>query len=612
MPDSPQFSGDYIVGWKLRIIVRIDEFAGIEVVRDLKANPITPPQTMRGVNATRSSAVATQVAATGTNPAGYAVTFAGGTAASPGGPQGVDSSSDGLTFTIGGVIPKSWKHQLNGFKAADTMTCEMKYVDLPFDPMCFRSVGVELFYGTMTQDDYMAGMDGATRQTTTGSVQSSEPLNVIPDGFTGPSGEQRSNLRFQGFVDEWEVDFSDENLAIVRFKCSDNTRLLMDQPISPGDGVSTTVPIDQAVAQLLAKYPQFVGLTVEYRPTGVTIPVFGKAFADCSQLADRVTPTQGGAAQSLSVWDYLVEVCGALGHNIRVENTTIVIQRIRAALGKNFPSRDGDPFTGRTWGGSNHLLRTFIWGRNCKGGTKRRKYARTGMNVECRSYDPAGKVTRVARYPPGLGKGSGNSSTNRLVHALPGDGRQETKYTVYPVPGVTDQTTLNQIAQAYFEGLNRAEVGVSVHTRDLASYGGDASDPDVLDMFAGDRFEYLTERFDTSTDGYPGTDLAQIEDTLLQVSKAHDYLVGLGFDPGLVTAYCAAYANLGFQTTFIAKTLSFSGSIEDEGGIDIHIDGVNMVEARVDIPGSIDQDDAALGARGTAPATKTNQPSGGP
>jgi hypothetical protein len=465
-------------------------------------------------------------------------------------------------------------------------------------------------------------MSGGTRNTTTGGIAGVEPLNTIPDSFTGPNGELRSNLRFQGFVDDWEVDFTDENLAVVRFECSDNTRLLMDQPIAPGNGLSLTMPVDQAVAQLLSQYPQFAGLTVQYRPAGTTIPTFTTAFATCATLTDRLTPTQGGAQQSLSVWDYLVEACNALGHNIRVENTTIVIQRIRAALGKNFPPRDGDPFTGRTWGGSQHLLRTFIWGRNCKAVTKKRKYARTCMNVEVRSYDPLGKVTRVARYPVGLtnakgttGQNSGpNASTNRLVHALPGDGRQETKYTVYPVAGVTDQTTLNNIAQAYYEGINRSELGVTIHTRDLASYGGDSTDPDVLDIFAGDHIEYLTERFGNSTpdeDIFPSTDLAVLEDTLLQAALAHEYLTDTaGFDPAFVTAYCAAYASIGFQTTFVVKKFEISGSIEDEGGIDINIEAVNMVEARVDLPGMGDQSDAALGAGGTAPPQGQNQPVG--
>ena len=619
MSDTPQFSGDYIVGWKLRLIVRLEEFGNTTLVRNLATNPITPPQVMRGVTSTRSQATPQQVPATPSAPGGYVVSFAGGTVPSGGaggGPQSVDSSQDGLTYTIGAVIPRSFKLGINGFKEPDTMSCELRYVDVPFDPMCFRSIGLELYVGTMTQDDYTAGVGGATRTTTVGTTQLSEPLNVIPDGFTGPQGEPRTNLRFQGFVDEWETAFTDEGLAVVRLKCSDNTRLFIDQPMPPGLRCSTTLPLDQAIAQLLANFPQFAGLTVSYLPAQATSPVIGTAFADGAQMPDGLQASNGGASQTLSVWDYLVELCTAIGHNVRVEGTNLIIQRIRAALGRNFPPRIGDPFVGRTWGGSLHQLRTFIWGRNCKTVTNRRKYSRTAVNCEVRSYNPLTKTTMLARFPPfansqGVGgQASGpNASTNRLIHTLPGDGRQETKYTVFPVPGVTDQATLQNVAQAYYEGLNRGELGKVIHTRDLASFAGDATDPDILDLFAGDHIEFLTERFDDSNDTVD-TDLGQLENALLQANLGYDLLMTAGFDAGFAAKYCATYAAVGFQTTFAVKRMDVSG--DHEAGIDITIEGANCVEARVDGPGVADFADQALGALGTTPPTPQNQPVGGP
>lgn len=613
MPDTPEFGGDYLVGWKLRVILRLEEYGNTAPIK--ASAPTVPPQTMRGVKPARSTGTYQKQAAQGSNPGGYVVSFAGGTVPPAGGPQGASGSPDGLTFVIGAVIPKSFKWGVNGFKEPDTMDCELKFVDVPFDPMCFRSVAVELYVGTMTQDDYTAGISGGTRQSSLGASQPDEPLNVVPDGYTGPNGEQRSNLRFQGFVDEWEVVDSDEQISLVNFKCTDNTRLLMDQPMPPGHGVSTVLPMDEAIAQFLSAYPQFAGLTVQYQPSVFPqpAPVFGKAFADVAQLKDRVTPSQGGAGQTLSVWDYLVEVCTCMGHNIRVEGTTVVVQRIRSALGKNFPSRYNDPFQGRTWGGASHLLRTFIMGRNCKMNRRKRKYSRTGVNVECRSYSPLHKATLIARFPPFLNSGGGgsggaqNSTTNRLVHTLPGGGREETKYTVFPVPGVSDQATLNNIAQAYYEGLNRSELNVGIHTRDLSSYGGSNEDPDVLDMLAGDRFEFLKERFDGSTDGYPSTDLSEIEDAFLQANPGDLFS---GFDQDFITQYMTVYRAKGFQTTFVLRRMDVTGTIEDEGGIDIHLDGANCVEARVDAPGVADGSDAALGAQGNAAPSQQGQPGG--
>jgi hypothetical protein len=628
VPDVPQFAGDYIVGWKLRLIMRIEEWSNVSVPvgsGGLAAHPIQPPQArMRGVASGSSQSIPQKQPETPSSPGGYAVTFVGGQTIPPGGPQAVDGSQDGLTYTIGAVIPRSFKLSLNGFKEPDTMTCDLRFVDVPFDPLVFRSVGVELYVGTITQDDYTAGISGATRDQASAdtSQDAGEPLNVVPDSFVGPSGELRSNLRFQGFVDEWETELTDESLAVVHFKCSDNTRVLIDTPMSPGARLSSTLPVDQAVAQFLAQWPQFAGLTVQYRPASLgTIPTLGPVFADSSQMPDGLQASQGGAKQTLSVWDYLVELMTCIGHNIRVEtyagSPVIVIQRIRAALGKNFPPRDGDPFTGRTWDGSNHPLRTFIWGRNCKVVKKQRKYSRAGsINVEVRCYNPLTKSTMLARFPPfansaGLGgqAANPNASTNRLVHALPGDGRIDTKYTIYPVAGVTDQTTLQNIAQAYYEGLNRAELGLTIQTKDLASYGGDNSDPDILDMFAGDHFEFLTERFDDST--AVSTDVGDIENAMLQ-GNLNDPSLFNGFDSAFVSAYLAAYSMDAYQTTFVAKRIDVTGSVEDEEGISIHIEGANMVEARCDAPGVADFADAQLGAQGTAAPTGRTPPAGGP
>jgi hypothetical protein len=613
--------GDYYVGWKLRLIFRLEEFSNTTIVRNLAQNPITPPTVMRGVSNTRSQALTIQqVPATPSAPAGWSVNFTGGTSVPAGGPQAVGGSGDNLTFVVGGVIPRRFAHHKNGFKEADTMECDLRWIDVPFDPLCFRSVAVELYYGTIDPDDYTAGISGATRQVSySGSAQTAEPLNVIPDGFTGPQGEQRSNLRFQGFVDEWTVTFDPEALASVSFKCSDNTRLFLDQPMPPGLRISSTIPIDQAVAQLLAQFPQFGGIVVQYEPAGTTIPMLGPVFIDAGQMPDGLQATNGGAKQTLSVWDYLVEVATCLGHNIRVEGTTVVIQRIRAALGKNFPPRYDDPFTGRTWGGSNHPLRTFIHGQNCKRVDKHRKYARTTQNIEVRCFNPLTKSTMIARFPPftnsqGLGgQASGpNASTNRMVHALPGDGRQETKYTVYPVAGVGDQATLQNIAQAYYEGMNRAELGLSIHTKDMASFAGDNSDPDVLDLEAGDHFEFLTQRFDLSLTDPIASDIGNLENELLQTSAAANLLVQLGFDPMFAQQYAATYAASGYQTTFVLKKADIMGDIADEAGIEVHLEGANMVEARFDAPGVADFADATLGAAGTSSPTAQNQPQGGP
>ena len=235
-----------------------------------------------------------------------------------------------------------------------------------------------------------------------------------------------------------------------------------------------------------------------------------------------------------------------IGHNCRVEGTNVVIQRVRTATSRGFPPRFGDPFTGYTWAdGQVHPLRTFVWGRNLKKAKCGRKYTRTARkNAELRSYDPARKQTLVARHPP-LKQGSTSgpqTSSKRAVSALPGDGGQVTKYCVYEVSGITDLNTLQIAAQHYYEGLNRGELEFTGTTRNVASYGGDNADPDVLDMLPGDRIEYLVDAQAGGEDQAAAT-IGVLEDAAMQQTLARQNLQALGFGDDFIDAYLTANSN---------------------------------------------------------------------
>jgi len=59
----------------------------------------------------------------------------------------------------------------------------------------------------------------------------------------------------------------------------------------------------------------------------------------------------------------------------------------------------------------------------------------------------------------------------------------------YPCPGIRDRARLQAIAQSIYEELGRGEVGGSVSTPNLASFGGDNTEPDLLQLKPGDAVE---------------------------------------------------------------------------------------------------------------------------
>jgi hypothetical protein len=603
----------YFPGAKLRLILRLEEYA--DSIVDPKA--VQNPQLLKGVASTSASLV---YQLDSTAPPGitrYVITTPG-TDAAPGGPQAQSSSSDGLTQVVAGIIPHDAKHGRNGWKVGDTLDVTFRYVDLPVDPRAFRSVAVEFYLGTMPQEAFSSGVAGQTVNAPNGQSQDATPVNMIPDTWVDANGNTRSNKRFSGWVDDWDYDWSSEGTALVHLKCVDNTRLLLDQEMPPQLAIDVTKPLDQAVAQLLTNFPQMQGLSIEYRPAvdPGSIPILKTSMGPTAYRPDLGGPTasKGGGTSGtnkLSVWDYLVEIMLLVGHNCRVEDTTIIIQRVRTATGKGFPPRWDDPFTGYTWAdGQVHPFRTLVWGRNLKAVHCGRKYTRTARkNVEVRCWSVQQKQTLVARHPPLLGPQatSGPTTANkRAVSTLPGNGGSTNKYVVYTVSGITDLTTLQMVAQHYYEGLNRGELAVKLTTRNPASYGGDNSDPDLLDLLAGDRIEYLVDRVDLSQPTAVQSSIGELESAATQQSAAQQQLTALGFDAQFVAAYLKVFSSRSFQTQFVTKSVVLGWDVDK--GVDIEVNGVNFVEVALDANSGFD-DPALMPQAGQKP-TSTQQPGG--
>jgi hypothetical protein len=603
----------YFPGAKIRLILRVEEYS-TSIVDPSK---LQPPQLIKGTQVQAATLTYQQDPTAPSGIVRYVITSSAD-AAAPGGPQAQSTSSDGLTQVVAGIIPHDAKMGRNGWKQGDTLDVAFRYIDLPVDPRAFRSVAIEFYLGVLTQQQFSAGVAGQTQSITQGQTQTAVPVNMIPDTWVDAAGNQRTNLRFQGWVDDWEYDWSAEGTALVRMKCVDNTRLLLDQEMPPQLSIDVTKPVDQAVAQLLTNFPQMQGLTVEYRPAVAqgSIPQLSGILGPAAYRPDLGGPTASkgsgtSGTNKQSVWDYLVEIMLLIGHNCRMEGTNIIIQRVRTATSKGFPPRYDDPFSGYTWAdGQVHPLRTFVWGRNVMAAKCSRKYTRTARkNIEIRCYDPGKKQTLVARHPPLVAgnDSSGPQTTNkRAVSTLPGDGGNVTKYCVYTVSGITDMNTLQKVAQHYYEGLNRGELLVKLSTRNVASYGGNNSDPDLLDLLAGDRIEYLVDRVDLSQPTAVSQSIGELEDAATQQSAAQQQLSALGFDPGFVSAYLTAFSSTSFQTQFVVKSGTLAWDVDK--GIDLDFEAVNFVEVALDANSGFD--DSSLQPQAGTQPTKTQQSSG--
>jgi hypothetical protein len=438
-------------------------------------------------------------------------------------------------------------------------------MDLPLDPRAIRALGIELYLGCISPD--VLG----------------ETIGC-PETFTDSQGRTRSNLRFQGFADVDSIDFPEGDMGVVELEATDNTRILIDQDAPPQLAIAADKPIDEAIADYLAKFPQFVGFRIEYRPAGASIPTLEGALAK-SAFRPRLCaggagggaaggpPPAGGAAAGgggqpkITVWDYLTDVCGALGLIVRIEGVTVIVQRPRTIWAAKFGGRPDDPFTGRILPSGREVpRRLFVYGENVMSFRMARKFARwTSVNVEVRCYSAKRGKTLVARFPS-------TSKDDRQSKPLPGNASDE-KWIVQTVHGIEDEATLRAIAQGVYEQLGRSELNLRFQTINLASFGGSNSDPDLLDMQAGDAIDFELQR----TPEAPGS--AGATQDAVQ-SRAASFLTGLGFDSDFAAAYGRALAQVGLTGTY--RTRSIGIEWDADAGVNVDIEAVNFLEVRAD------------------------------
>lgn len=551
----------YYPSAKVRLIVRFDEFGDTK-----KVIPATPKKAITKLKGTKDPRSGVTAAIDPDAPQGVKRYILNPDASvTPGGPQKQDTSTDKLTHVIGGIIPSSMEIGLNGIRQADTLKVEFRYVDLPIDPRTVRSCAIEAYLGTVSGDDFVAGNSGGVRT----SSRDKEPLNVVPDTYDGPNGK-RTNLRFEGFVDEWEIEFDESNEPIVRMTCRDNTQLLIDTDAPPQLVLAMKDPIDKAVATYLSNFPIFAGMTVEYRPGSETPPMLDGRLGKTAYNPQTggPSPAKGGGGSKLNTWDYLTDIIGAIGHQIRVEGTTIIIEQVRTVQGKKFTQRPDDPYQGREIGGVNYPARLMLWGRNLSSMKIARKYGKVApKNIEVVSYHTGNKQQLVVRFP--------DPKDPLISKANPGGGN-EAQYTVIKVHGVFDKNTLKVFAQTLYESIGRNELTVSLSTVNLASFGGGNADPDLLDMKAGDTIDVQVSREDEVFNNTPN----KIENAMQLQSRAELFLTTVGYSPEFAAAAAKASSDAGFQTLFRVKGCTFKW--ETDRGVSIDIHAVNYIEVRAD------------------------------
>lgn len=425
------------------------------------------------------------------------------------------SGPRGQLSTAMGITPRSCSVEMPGMRTAGRFSVTADFRTIPIDPRLIKGAGVTILLGTVPDYDFADGMARAKP-----SGARSSRLDIDSAGLA---------IQFAGIIDDWEVTHGASG-SEISFSGRDLRAILMDSPARPEmfEDVDLTQDIGLVVADILAKHPMLydqVPLMDDGWPDN-TIPSPGdtEGLTRVMQGADgKAKGRRGskGGGNDLNFWDLIVQYCmlvGAvpyyIGNTMHIRSARTLYQRQAAG---NDPARNPTPFAG---GLKRHVpgqaepisQRQFLYGRDVEEISFKRKFTgkkATAVQVVClntSSKERGAAKLLSATWPPGIEVTNGGKGKKTTVKATDKRADRATTTSVgpsnqvsakdimrIPVSGIRSEKRLQAIANAIYEEVNRGEMGGSVQTKKLASFGGDNNDADLLKMRAGDAVLLATD-----------------------------------------------------------------------------------------------------------------------
>lgn len=490
------------------------------------------------------------------------------------------------------TVPTKATIELPGYRQAPKFSLTFAFRDLPIDPRAIRALGVEIFLGTVPSSDWARGM---TLQKDYGKLAS-----IVSN--------DRKNLVIAGVADVIRDEF-DENGSIVQVDGRGLQGIFLDLPITAAAVASVKVDkrIDDVVADLLSKVDLATKIPIETDldgwPGGSVPIVAAKEVVTRINLdakGQKAKRAAKGENSSLNFWDIVTNFCflvGAIpdfnGHTLRIRPAVSLYDKRRIGQKNQTPFKDKKARAIQTSNGSEDLLiRRMVYGRNLTKFVMERKLGGVAKTPIIRcvstltdSEERGEKRLLEVTWPPE--SATDNVDESKLEEAATtnvapnGETSQKNILTI-AVPGVKDKERLLNVAHAIYEEVCRGELSGAASTKDLASFGGNNEDADLLRLRPGEPVQFQVDA--TGVRGQPPivnevTNIAAMspEEAIDQVAER------LGGDRDLaeVIVGTARGTLKNLQDTFRCGAVNYAWDIDQ--GIAVDFDFQNYIEVRFDV-----------------------------
>lgn len=441
----------------------------------------------------------------------------------------------------GALIPRSATVSLNGFRKADTAELTLDFADAPIDPRVLSAANVDIFLGTIPPDEY--------------------PRKRLVDGTF-------ENLVFRGLVDEWKPRFDDSGEEIT-ISCRDYTAIFHDVEIPAGitQVVSLKQPVWNVIRDIMSTLPMARGMCLELRPIADFLEDFhnvSESMPTGNLLEDDKTGHKAKRAKRMSYWDYMLTLAMSQGFILFFELDHVVIQRARTLYAEDAPLRK--EFS-RTYQGETFNIRRMIWGHNLEELEFSRKMSGlTVPTITVTSYDTHLGKPLTVRWP----------LKPRATLESPSGKVQGEDIRSYVVDAVAREDVLLEIAKGIYEQIARQELEGSMKTRNLASFGGNNENPDLLKMRAGDPVEIGILPTDRSGGGEAQGKSIIMDMAAQSPAEITQRMIALGFDRRVAAKLALNFKSGQFPTVFRAQEVQYDWDVDS--GVSIDIRFINYIE----------------------------------
>lgn len=509
---------------------------------------------------------------------------------------------DNLTH-VNGRIPKKASVELPAYRQAGKFNLTFDFRDLPIDPRLVRSVGVRIYMDAVSASNFAQGITGPT--------QNGERASILPrTGRPSIVDPKPENLVLAGTADTWHVSHTSSG-SEVTLEGRDQRAILLDSPIKPAmlKDVPLKANIRDVVRWIVSKHPlgEQVQITVhapvdEWPDKVLPSPTLQGNFAPAQprvrQGADgkQAKAASGGDPKNLNFWDLITRYCTLVGAVPYFKGDNELWIRPARSLYSQQTAEEFDrtPFANGLVREVSEIkplvIRRMVFGHNVEEMTFERKFnGFTPRVIHVVSYDSSSGARGLKRlldvyWPEKAAPTSGDqplatdTEAASVSNVAPSGKVANKDEMLISVPGINDKDRLLKIAQDIYEELGRGEMGGSVKTKSLASFGGSNDDPDLMRIRPGDAVTITVDGRELSNRAplvSPLNRQAQSDDG--QLIREITSRVG---DPNLARVIVATSRNYVFelQNTFRTSNVKYDWDVKS--GISVAFDFHNYVEAR--------------------------------